>query len=1622
MALNLHAAASVSEIVREGKRCVLLENRFIRMIVSPTDGGMCSLLEHKPTGKRFTLPGSAAVLGNRVWNYADRDLYLQWERRAWEHEIRKAPGEAAVVLRADGEAGFTRSTQFERRIVLRDGECKVSVEYVFHVGQELMTPQRIGLWFKNVCTVSDEPMTCYLPLDDGTVALDQTATSGQSWYYNPSRGWVAVAGTSGTGLAFEIEYRRLMCFYLLGRGNKACVEWAFRSFDIPNGGSLRTEGEIVAFTGLPAVHGAGEGVVAGFDVPPSGPADGARAVLFAGQPTRGDLAVTLQRLPDGAVEEIQRQAINLPVGEPTSIPLRLAIKRPGTWVLRGRILREGQERMDFTTSVTVGKPSAPCRIAPIEKRIGRATERFEDKIALRGSAPKDIELSTEIGGEHTKWAKPYSKGKLRVLVLTSFLNGREAVELAQRLDMEVLWVSAGDGRERGGLPGVLNLGRHAPYTVEHMNEAIRERLTQRVDAVIVGGLSGELFQPETLAAIRRKVEEGMGLVWVAPNRGAKELYDMLPVDAETHLRHRNGKWKAVKPHFLTTGVPFEELPSTDYVRCRAKVEPLATVGRGPLLVAAEGPGRGRCVVLSYNTGWQGVGEYMTGITPWIRNAPQKFRYWEHHFSLLSKCLVWAARREPEVTWREFEVVNEGGAPNVVAYLQNPGPPLTVEAHVTVSDAWGCVLHRARMPVEVSTGASRFAIPLKASLPDGLSMVDMILRDRGKVVQWGSVPLRRSTGVQITDLSFDKRIYYPNETARAAVRLSSDPRRPLTVRAVLSDSLGRCVGEELASIEAGADDTVAFELPIGKPLATVGQLRVTASDRGRLLAAREADFIMLPEKFANRKWGEWQSTLWGNPAGAYDRDYMIPLKAKVCREYGLDTVITSSNWLYDTEYDAALRAGFQIMPMNCCFGALRLSKARKGKLTFDAARAGYVKTNDKKFLVRALCLNSSAELEPLAEKIRKVAAFAGRLEPIGYNLGDEMSITHYVTPFDYCFGDESLAHFREWLKRRYDRLADLNRSWDTTYQSWEAAMPMTAREVRGRGNYAPWAEHREFMDDTLQNFFHWVREQLREHDPKATVGMSGSQAAEAYGGYDWSKLVHTLDFAQNYVHQDTIIMQRSFGSRLPRAPWYGYMRRNPDMRQALWQRFLNGNRGGSYFVIRYMFFPDYRPTVSTQHAAEVIAEFRNGLATLFNRLERVNEIAIHYSHPSIRGAFICGDAGVFRNNRHGWVQALEDLGVQCELVSSKEIAAGELGSRRYAAVVLPYSVAMSRAEVDALRRYVQRGGLLIADGKVGLMDEKCRTLAAGTIDDLLGIRRGKADPLAPRREGTALVERSLGECRLEGLKVDVELAETGLRVGKGTALGSHTNAPVLIVNRVGEGAAVCLNFLMDSFPRRRDLGMDADLRRIVANLLQLRGVEPSVRVAPEGTEDARFYVVRFRSGQATYVGVLHQLGLIQGRKRGVDRGETPPDQLVPVRVELPGESFVYDIRAGKALGRCRRTKATIRRGDAKLYALLPYEVRGLEVQVRGGGQGDVVHYSARLRSNGGKPGLHVFRVQVTDPSGQRLCHYEAKLVAAAGMAEGEFRTALNDPAGSWTLRVTDVATGLSSSTSFKLSAD
>ena len=1597
------AECTLTETTLEGEPALIMENDWVRARVRPSIGGRIDQLVYKPTDTHLTSRTEGALFVDRVWNYANSDFYQQWTKAVYSYQIERGDGRVAVTLTAPGSVGKATWLAFTKTFTLSDDSSAIRADYSFSVDQAAMVPQRAGLWWHNFLGVPQEATSYFVPTVDGVKSVGfGTGAGGEYWWNHPSRGWIAAAGEGGTGAAAIMDFPPLMLMYNYLRGELGSAEWAFRSREIPNGDSLDTTIWLLPFSDITSVAGAGRRFVAEVRGPEKldAPGDVALALRMTGPVAwTGSVKLSARRLPDGPEVALEPFAVDLAPGTVAERPVTVGLAQAGTWLVKGEVSEGDNFEGDFFHAITVGESSGPVVIEPREEIIGNPDETFADKIAARGTGPEDRKPSEEIVTPHVEWAKPLAGGPLKALILCDWLVGREVIELAERLDMDYTAPTIGHPSQLGYTSGKFG----GDLTIEQVMDNLREHLKQDYDVIIIGGLRGDMFADDVLDTILTKVSGGTGLVWANPSKCSERLWEALPFADLPPATHAPLKWRAEVEHYLTTGIPWDVLPPTDMSRYTESGTVLARADKYPLL-AINDYGQGRVVGLAYCTSWQGPGTYSNGLTPWIVLAPTRFAYWEYYHSLLAKSMVWAAHREPglritRIAVEPAEPVQGETEPALALALSNAGGDATLTAAVRVVDEFGNVENELAPELRVGAGGGEQTIALPAGLPGGLHLVDVILRQGGKVVDWGTATMTIRPRVEVTQVATDdERIYREGESVEAQIALEgiAPDLAQVTLVTSLRDAHDRVIVADSRQVAGNGEVAVSLTLP--EPLTTKSFLRAEVRDaQGRVVDAAEHKVLTMPRSFEERTWLPWCNMLWGDPAGPYSREYLIPAAAEQVKRLGIDTALLSGNWMIPEQNLNTFEAGFRGQVMDVVGGVLRLSSVRgEGLMNFEQQREAYTRTGEKQYLQRPYCLNSEETRQMVADNVARITAAAAKYRPVGYNCGDELSITHYVTPFDYDFTPVCLERFREWLQDQYGTLAALNEEWQTNFNAWEDVMPMTATEVSEHGSYAPWADHRSFMEFTFADFFRFADRTIEEHDPGARLGVYGTQAAEAYGGWDWYRLTDALDYAQTYDHQNTGEMHRSFGRDFVSAPWYGYAVTNPRMQYTVWRRLLNDNAGASYYTYNYLFWPDYTYTRSTADALGAMTDINNGVAALLKACEgRASDVLVHFSMPSIHGAYITGGPTLFRDNRAGWVSAIEDSGMQMEFLAYAQVEDGELTGRMPKAFVLPYSVALSDAEVAEIRRYVEAGGTVIADVRTGLMTQHCRMRQTGALDELFGIRRASVDPRGKRPEGQASFTQSLEGFDPTGISLDGFGGETGIELAGGRALGGFDGQPALIVNPVGKGRAVLLNLFLDSYARRKGLGISEPMRELVAGALRLAGVEPPIWA--QVADGHSVYIARYLSGEATYVGALRDTG--EGRSQ--------------VKLQLPGRVQVYDMREGRYLGETASIEAVLSPGECKMYTLLPYQVAGVNVRLTGDRvrPGDSVEYSVSADAEGRQRGMHAFRVEVTGPDGKPREWYGTQLVAGKGATPGSFRLALNDQPGAWTIKATDIATGV-----------
>jgi hypothetical protein len=659
----------------------------------------------------------------------------------------------------------------------------------------------------------------------------------------------------------------------------------------------------------------------------------------------------------------------------------------------------------------------------------------------------------------------------------------------------------------------------------------------------------------------------------------------------------------------------------------------------------------------------------------------------------------------------------------------------------------------------------------------------------------------------------------------------------------------------------------------------------------------------------------------------------------------------------------------------------------------------------------------------------------------YFVGDEGSLTSYGDAVDFDWNPHTLEEFRVWLREQYGTLTALNQEWRTNFAGWNSVVPYTTEEARKSRNFAPWADHRTFMEITFARAYQTARKAAIEGDPDAHIAVSGTQATNAYNGADWSRLDRVIDDFLSYDGGNQWDMHRSFAK--PNAMigfWTGYGSHGLAVQNAIWTAAIHNVLHPNIFWMYSFLNPDLTHSASARDMGKAFSSLRSeGVGKLLMEATRQPDgIALYYSMPSIHAASILGyhqrssddDDEVadrarlsFAANRDGWVKTIKDLGLQFDFVSSEDVATNGIASDKYKVVILPLAFALSDEEVQRLQEFVTRGGVVIGDAAPGWLDQHCAWQKNDRLNKLFGIATVDSDKRELKLTPAELSRSSqAGGWNLPHTLSGMRIAEPDLRSSGGMALFKTTNGDAVIVNRTGTGWTIYLNTVWDQYPKERAAKFGgAAYRELVRVIFNKAGIDPAVKVTtPDGQPIAQAQIARYKFGNAEIVAIVKENVAIAGvvGQDGVttyndaNLGQVAKQELT---IKLPGKSYVTDVRTGKRLGFTDVVHSSILIGDALILALSP---AANELKIDGAAAAHPgEHVSFNLVSTAPAPTL--VRCHVYAPDSSRLPIYSNNVLVQQGRGSFTLPFALNDAAGKYVIRATDLVSGATAEKSIEL---
>ncbi|PWT91067.1 MAG: hypothetical protein C5B55_08690, partial [Blastocatellia bacterium] len=761
------------------------------------------------------------------------------------------------------------------------------------------------------------------------------------------------------------------------------------------------------------------------------------------------------------------------------------------------------------------------------------------------SFPKnDITYSKEVVTPHVPWATKLQQGPIKSFFIPSVQYGRDMVELMQRIQLEPTTDSI-DSQWDINCWGIGDYYGHEYRGDRDDFQTVYDYVEKDLmgnepfEVMLIPGINGwSRMTRTTRDSILRRVKEGAGLVLLHPFVGdvkghpfkgdepvgdqrVWELSPLIGVPDDT-VNERGypevnrdaitkGKWELGQSHFITEGFPIELIPEGNtggsFYRYKANGDVLIRSGENPIL-AVKNYGKGRVVAMAY------VEE---GFTPQSINPYESnifWDYWEYQYSLLARSLLWASGREIAVDIQSLTTSDDGLKLSLSARGNQ-----SVQIEVTGKNEFGQPLGSTRIEKVLSPGTNSVEIPFSSlqipiGWPGGRQIFNVIIRDSkdNSTLNWGAATFSTPKRAMMTSTKPAVDVYKRGETLSAVLRATGNL-AGLQMRMQVSDDLGRLLG--IISAPARGERTFTFSLNdfLGKFAFVTGEL---VDERGAVVDQVRAKPVMVVQDVRRIK----EYTALVSFGGT--KHYLQDAQMRMVRGAAADTGFT---WGGDVDNSLNIPRG--------TFGVYWYDRGPTTPQAMEQAIADYQKTGDfeslgyltkkelykrtedKKFLQRTPSFNDAPFMRSLADIVRTSARNKARYNMDYYFVGDEGSLTSYGDAADFDWSPQSLNDFREWLKQEYGTVEGLNKEWRTNFSQWQQVVPYTTDEAKKTRTFAPWADHRTFMEITFARAYQAARDAAIQGDPDAHIAVSGTQATNAYDGADWSRLDRVIDDFLSY---------------------------------------------------------------------------------------------------------------------------------------------------------------------------------------------------------------------------------------------------------------------------------------------------------------------------------------------------------------------------------------------------------------------------------------------------------------------------------------------------------------------------
>jgi len=475
---------------------------------------------------------------------------------------------------------------------------------------------------------------------------------------------------------------------------------------------------------------------------------------------------------------------------------------------------------------------------------------------------------------------------------------------------------------------------------------------------------------------------------------------------------------------------------------------------------------------------------------------------------------------------------------------------------------------------------------------------------------------------------------------------------------------------------------------------------------------------------------------------------------------------------------------------------------------------------------------------------------------------------------YCYCDNCAKRFRDWLKRKYGTLEELNKRWYTTFWSqtiydWDEITAPTLRSVMFQhwwtGKLSTVAQgmvldYYRFMSESILECYLNEYNIIKKYNPNIPITTNLMGTFKPLNYFEWAKHMDVVSWdSYPYLTDDyiSIAFRHSLMRGLKQGEpfmlmeqtpsqtnWqpYCYIKRPKVMRLQSYQAVAQGADTVMFFQLRQS-----RGGPEKFHGA-VISHAGHENTRVFQEVKQLGEELKNLGDILLGGKVKSQTAVIFDwenwwalENSQGPSTAINYVGgvesyfrALFENLMGVDVIGIEDNLEKYKVVVAPLLYMIRKETAEKIKEYVRKGGIFITTTLSGLVDENDLVYLGGypaPLRDLLGIWVEEFDALPPEMKNEIqITDEFKKEFSKEAYECNLVFDVIHFEKDTAKAIGVYTKdyykgQPVITVNKYGDGYA----YYVGSFASHEFL------KDLIKYISKAHHIEPLFKDVPYGVE-------------------------------------------------------------------------------------------------------------------------------------------------------------------------------------------